>query len=92
LDFIRGFVKTGDSIIITFFNIYITCIKKRKNVEIIFLISNIYIIERMYEKKSFKKVFACHVENHLKIGAIFFGGAIFLAGTVSNPNFALLSK
>jgi hypothetical protein len=34
------------------------------------------------KKKSFKKVFACHVENHLKIGAIFFGGAIFLAGTV----------
>ncbi len=75
-------MKTGDSIIITCFNIYITCIKKRKNVKIIFLISNIYIIERMYEKKSFKKVFACHVENHLKIGAIFFGGAIFLADTV----------
>jgi hypothetical protein len=51
--------------------------KKKKNVEIIFLISNIYIIERMYEKKSFKKVFACHVENHLKIGAIFLAGTVY---------------
>jgi hypothetical protein len=48
-------MKTDDSIIITFFNISITCIEKRKNVEIIFLISNIYIIERMYEKKVLKK-------------------------------------
>ncbi len=48
-------MKTDDSTIITFFNIYITCIEKRKNVEIIFLISNVYIIEGMCEKKSFKK-------------------------------------
>jgi hypothetical protein len=33
-------------------------------------------------KKKFQKVFACHVENHKKIGAIFYGGAFLLAGTV----------
>ncbi len=48
-------MKTDNSAIITFFNIYVTCIEKRKNVEIIFLISNIYKIEGMCEKKSFKK-------------------------------------
>jgi hypothetical protein len=53
-------VKTIDSKIITIFNVYITCIDKSKSVEIIFLISNIYII---CEKK-FQKVIACHVEKH----------------------------
>ncbi len=37
--------------------------RKRKNFEIIFLLSNVYIIEGMCEKKKFKKVFACAVEN-----------------------------
>jgi hypothetical protein len=40
----------NNSTIITFFNIYITCIEKRKNVKII-LISNVYIIEGMCKKK-----------------------------------------
>ncbi len=55
LDFIGGFMKTDNSTIITFFNIYITCREKRINVEIIYLISNVYIIEGMCRKKSFKK-------------------------------------
>jgi hypothetical protein len=47
-------MKINNSTIIIFFIIYVSCLDKSKNVEISFLISNIYVTEGMYEKKSLK--------------------------------------
>jgi hypothetical protein len=49
-------MKTNDNKIINIFNIYITCIDKIKNIKIIFLLGNKYIIEEMCEKKVTKSV------------------------------------
>jgi hypothetical protein len=75
-------MKINNSTIITFFIIYVTCIDKSKNVEIIFIISNIFVTVGMCEKKTFENYL--HVrEMRPRKSALFFRTAqFFLAGTV----------
>ncbi len=47
-------MKINNSTIITFSLIYVSCLYKSINVEISFLISNIYVREGICEKKTFE--------------------------------------
>ncbi len=74
-------MKINNSTIITFFIIYVSCLYKSINVEISFLISNLYVTEGICEQKFFENYLHAR-ETWSRKSAQFYGGAIFLAGNV----------